>query len=392
MASKDFLLLTNLIYNEGWSITKTRFEYHREKGAKVAVVLSKMGQTRELQSEAEDFISFVIQTQKLANSKGQMRLAKIKNSEKYWKDIESLVDTNQEKTRAAMKSILSGQFKFLFNPSSGIRKILQDRIPTNDKDVRGVKGHFFETFASVLLEAQHVLKVKESNESDPVFSGYASTYEKILRRGFLSQANKTNVVDAYKKYVESVRVDHVDLFRRIHEQLGYTRFLRQLLGEAGTVDAQNGGRAVVDAYWRLCELCYPLLYIAQVAIGFSEGRGSTVRQPSFKELVRSLRNNSEAKDLVECVEPILRNSEAHCASIIILESGQPFVIAYESRSYPARKIKRYPLQEVTNKLNCMAKSLVLALYMTLEIFDYAFLLLVLGSYEFKMLLVTLDQY
>jgi hypothetical protein len=238
-----------------------------------------------------------------------------------------------------------------------------------------------------------VFRLSENpKKSNPTFAGYASTYEKILRHGFLGQADETNIIDAYKKYVGAVQIDHEDLLRRIHEQERYAEFLRQLLASTGKVDLQNGARAILDAYWRLCEVCYPMLYVAEVAMAFAENRVVSGDRPSFEDLVESLSNNSETKNLVECVEPILRNSEAHCVSSIVLENGQPVVIVYDCRSYPAHEIRRLPLSEVTNKVNCLAKSLLGALYMTLELFEYAFLLLVLNSYEFKMRLVTLDQY
>ncbi len=393
IVSENFLLLTNLVYIDGWSIVRTKFECHKEGGEKATVILSKNGQTRELQSFDEDFVSFIVQIDKLVDSKGQTKLRKIRNTNKYFEDIENLVDEKQEKTRAAVKSILSGQFKFSFNPRNGIRKVLQDRISTSDPDVRGVKSNFFETYASLLIEGQRLVKLDEDmRKRNSDYAGYASKYGRILNRGFLGWANKTNVVDAYRRYIEAVSVDHEDFVRRINEQLKYVYFLQQLLVGIGRVDIENGARAVVDAYCRLCELCYPALYVAEVAVAFAKDRGSDIGQPSFDDLVKSLRNNSETRDLVEYVEPVLRNSEAHCATSIVLENGQPFVVAYDSRACPAREMKRFPLLELTNSLNCLAKSLVLALCTTLQLFEYAFLLLVLGSYEFKMLLVTLDQY
>lgn len=393
MASEDFLLLTDMIYNKRWSIKEIKHTFNIGSGEKSTIVLTKNGQTQELQSLAEDFARFALEHQTIVNAKGEGRLAKIRDSRKYWNDIESLVDMDGEKARAAAKSILAGEFKFSFDPYNGIRKILHDRIPTNDPDVRGVKTHFFETCAAVTIEARQLLKLEETpKRNNPIFAGYAATYEKILRKGFLGQADKTNIIDAYKKYVGAVQVDHADLLRRIHEQERYAEFLRQLLVGVGRADLQNGARAILDAYWRLCELCYPMLYVAQVAMAFAENKVLSGDRPSFEDLVDSLRSKSETKTLVECVEPVLRNSEAHCASSVVMEGGQPIVIAYDSRSYPAREVKRFPLSEVNDKVSCLAKSLLGALYMTLELFEYAFLLLVLNSYEFKMLLVTLDQY
>jgi hypothetical protein len=357
------------------------------------LVIEKDNQERELESSAEDFVTFAIQIQKTIDAKGEGRMLKVHDANKYWDDIVKLFDTDGGKTRAAVQAILSGKFSFSFSPVNGIMKILQNKIPTTDPDVRGVKEHFFETCAAVLIDGQKMLKLKEIPErTNPLFSEYASLYEKLLRLGFLGQADKTNILDAYKKYVDAIRIDHGDLMRRIHEQEKYVEFLRQLLVNAQNNDLPNRARAVLDAYWRLCELCYPMLYTAQVAISFAEGKTVENIKPSFDDLVKSLLVNSEAKDLVQNVEPVLRNSEAHCASSIIMEGGKPLVVAYESRSYPARELKRFPLSDVIEKVNILARSLLTALYFTLEIFEYAFLLLVLNSYEFKMRLVTLDQY
>ena len=346
MASKDFLLLTDMLYNKGWIIEQVVFEFGKETGEKTTAVLKKNDQTQKfnLQSSAEDFTSFLVQFQQTIDANGEGGLSKIRNNDTYWNDIDRLVDVDGGKTRAAMQSILSGKFKFSFDPENGIRKILQDRIPTDDRDVRGVKDHFFETFAEVLIEARNMLKLKEIPEkSNSTFAGYASAYEQILRHGFLGQADKTNVIAAYKKYLASVRVDHVALMRRIHEQEKYVDFLRQLLVKAGHVEFQNGAHAILDAYWRLCELCYPMLYVAQAAVAFAEGRTPDSGPPSFEDLVESLNNHPDTKKLVECVEPILRNSEAHCASSIIMENGQPIVIAYETRGSPTQGDQTFPI-------------------------------------------------
>jgi hypothetical protein len=393
MASEDFLVLTDMIYNKGWSIKKITHTFHKDSGEKSTIVLTKDGEIQTIESSAEDFLTFAHQHQQIVNARGGSRLAKIRDSNKYWNDIEKLVDTDGGKVNAATKSLLAGEFKFSFKPYEGIRKILQDRIPTDDPDVRAVKTHFFETLAGVVIESRQLLKIQEfPKKINPTYAGYASTYEKTLRHGFLGEADKTNIIDAYKKYVEAIQIDHDDLLRRIQEQERYVEFLRQLLVSAGKADLQNGARAILDAYWRLCEVCYPMLYIAYVAIAFRENKILSRDRPSFEDLVASLENNPDTKSLVEGVEPVLRNSEAHCASSIIMENGHPVVIAYDSRSNPAREIKRYSLSQVTNKVNLLAKSLLGALSITLELFEHAFLLLVLNSYEFKMRLVTLDQY
>jgi len=148
MASADFLLLTDLIYNKGWSVKRVTHNFNKETGFRSTLVLANDDQERELESSAEDFVTFAIQIQKTIDAKGEGRMLKVHDTNKYWDDIVKLEDTDGGKTRAAVQAILSGKFTFSFSPLNGIRKILQNKIPTTDPDVRGVKEHFFETFAA----------------------------------------------------------------------------------------------------------------------------------------------------------------------------------------------------------------------------------------------------
>ena len=81
-----------------------------------------------------------------------------------------------------------------------------------------------------------------------------------------------------------------------------------------------------------------MLYVAQAAVAFAEGKTPDSGPPRFEDLVESLDTNAEAKNLVQRVDPMLRNSEGHCASSIIMENAQPFVITCEARGPPAREI------------------------------------------------------
>jgi hypothetical protein len=121
---EDFLVLTDMIYNKHWSINKITHSFDKNSGEKSTIVLNKDGQTQELESSAEDFLRFAHQHQKIVNAKGEGKLAKIRDSGKYWNDIEKLVDIGGGKVGAAAKSLMAGEFKFSFNPYNGIRKIL----------------------------------------------------------------------------------------------------------------------------------------------------------------------------------------------------------------------------------------------------------------------------
>jgi len=350
--------------------------------------------TETLASCAEDFVEYVFQVQDIADGKGSKKLAKISDLDQYWNEIEQLVDIDGQKISAAINSVTSGQFTFTFDPYKGIRKILQDKVPQNDPDVCGVRKFFHETLAKIQLEARYFLTLKEQpQKTNPVYASYAADYEGILRHGFIRSGPDANVVADFRRYSDLVRIDVGDLLRRIHEQVKFTESLRQLLVNAGkSVSVECSVRIVLDAYWRMCELCYPFLDVARIAIELRDGKTPSKEEPTLDQLVKFLRDHSEGRKLVNSVEPVLRNSEAHCAASVDIVNGNPFVVAYESRSYPAREITRFPYSEVQSKTNSLKNSAVIAFNNTLILFEYAFLILVLNSYEFKLRLVTVGQY
>jgi len=80
MASEDFLLLTDLIYNKGWTVKNVRHDFGKDIDWKATIVLGKNGETKEMQSTEEDFVSFAVQLQKTMDSKGRGRLIPVKDS------------------------------------------------------------------------------------------------------------------------------------------------------------------------------------------------------------------------------------------------------------------------------------------------------------------------
>jgi hypothetical protein len=394
MASADFMKLTEMIYIKRWHVSNRKFVLDEgNEDWRAEVTLENNGQSIVLSSSAVDFVQYVFQIQKIVDGKGSRRLAKIRDSDKYWAEVEKLEDPNGEKVASAIEAIRTQRFKFDFNPIEGIRKTLRETANLNDPDVRGVKSFYHEVLAQVLLESRQHLSVKEQPEkTNSVYATYASLYEEILRKGFMSSGQDANPFADYRRYLDLVQLDLGDLMRRIHEQVTYTEVLRQLLVDAGNkVEPQHGVRCVLDAYWRMCELCYPFLDTARIAIELCAGKTPSTEELSFEKLVTMLRSDENGKKLVKCVEPVLRNSEAHCAAGVVLEDEKQFVVAYESRSNPAREIARFPYEEVRDKTICLKRSAVVAFYLTLVLFEYGFLILVMNSDEFRYRLATLGQ-
>ena len=320
-----------------------------------------------------------------------MRLCKVNDSEKYWSDIENLIDKDGSKLKNAISSVASNSFQFKFDPFEGMRKIVQSHLTVNDPDVLGVKNFFFETFARLIIEGSEATKIaKNMREVNSDFAMFEKTYNKILHKAFIPIGKEFELA-TYREFLRSINIDTEYMEKRITEQKAYSKFLVDLLIKEGKVDIENGARAVVDVYWRMCELCYPLLNVARSAIQTIEGKKDNSSQPSFDKLIEDLQNHCDGAKLVRCVEPALRHSEAHCSTSVIVQNGKPIVLLYESRGTRPHEICRMQFSEVEQKAKCLLNSLLPALYTTLVLFEYSLNILTLNSYEFKLRLVTLGQ-
>jgi len=393
MVSEDFLRIMNMIYIEGWKVIDGGTKWSQEQGCETTVVLQRDDETREILSPAPDVAMLVWDIKEITDSWGRVKLEKIQDTERYYKDLDYLIDEKSEKLRAAVKAVVSGSFQFKFDSFEGIRKILQDRIPVNDADVRGVKEHYYETLAHIFVFGREMArrygKLKETN---PDGASYAMSYESILRQAFMPPGRRMEPVADYRKFLDTCGIGVANLGARIVQQQEYTNFLMDLVIAKGGVDIENGVRAVLDVYWRMCELAYPLLNIARISVEMAQGGSPEAEPESYEKLVQLLKKHQDGAVLVEFVEPVLRNAEAHVSTSVITEDHNPTVIAYDARVRPAREIARMPFSAVDEKAQGLKHPRVLeVMCLTLMLFELAFQITAVPSREFKLLLVRLGQ-
>ena len=393
MVSDDFLTIINMIYGERWKVVDGSTKWSRERGCETRIVLQQDAETRDVSSTAPDVAMLVFDVKETADSWGARRLEKIRDTKRYDSDIEYLVDCKGDKLRDAAKAVVSGSFQFQFDPFEGIRKILQDRIPVNDPDVRGVKEHYHETLAHIILFGRSMVeRFEELKKANPKIASYARSYEKMLQEAFMSPGKRVEPVADYRKFLDAVGIDVANLGERILDQHKYTSFLMDLVIKKGIVDMENGVRAILDVYWRMCELASPLLNVARIAAEMAQGRSPEAEPESYEKLVQLLKEHQDGSVLVEFVEPVLRNAEAHVSTSVITEDHNPIVIAYDARVRPAREIARMPFSAVDEKAQALKHARVLeAMYFTLVLFEFMFQITTLPSQEFILLLVRLGQ-
>ena len=232
MASNEFLQLTSLIYQEGYRVTNSDIRYKKGQGIHVTVHLANNGLTRTISSDAEDFVRFTIQFQRMIDTNGQIRIAKVRDSERYWSDVDYLVDLKGEKLKQALEAVSSGTFRFTFDPYAGVRKILQSRIPVKDQDVQGVRQFYHETLALVLLQGRGSVSMNETTElNKKEFAAYHQVFETLLRGSFLRPGKKAEPIDDYKRFLRFMHIDLIDLGTLITQQERFTTFLADLLKE-----------------------------------------------------------------------------------------------------------------------------------------------------------------
>jgi len=111
----------------------------------------------------------------------------------------------------------------------------------------------------------------------------------------------------------------------------------------------------------------------------------------FSDVVDFLRT-SEFRELVDVVNPTLRNCEAHVSTRVRYHpTKKEEVILVDSRGRVPKELGRLTFDEVTEMTNKMYNSVTLALGGRFVLFLSALTILALKSFEYKTKLTSLGQ-
>ena len=116
------------LHDEKYKMLSKRIEYDgmsENPLLKVTVVLEKDGNQISIQSFEPDFLKYVVELRGVANTTGDPKFTKIKDLNRYNADVKHLIDEDRSKVKKAADEIISGQFKFTYNPGKMIYEFLK---------------------------------------------------------------------------------------------------------------------------------------------------------------------------------------------------------------------------------------------------------------------------
>lgn len=389
MASKDFERLMNLIYFEGYQVSKLSLHV-RGEDAIAKIVLTKDPSEVILQSSSEDFFNYAVSLEKTANRNGEFQFTEIKNKNAYYKDVEFLTDTDGKKMQAAIKKIQSGDFTLDFDIEKTFDKFLSGKYGMKDKDIIKLKTHYFEIFALTLHLSNECITSKEKiDRKNKEFTKYYFLIDEILRMGFMRTGKPIKAIQDYKFFNHFLNFDIENIAMRGIEQCEHVNDLLGMLSERGGVEGSTGTRHLLDVYRRFCELSFEFINMLRIAIEVADGVENPKSYLTYLENVGKIKSKQKYSKLVESIDPHIRHSESHVGTRIDNEKDE--VVLTDTRGGNENVVGRYAFHELSDMTKMIQRSLYPALLITFTLFETAFKLLIFISPEYKFMLLKLKN-
>ncbi len=102
MASVDFIRLMNLIFKKHYKIKSMNILIEKNIGT-AAVELLKGDFSEKIESHEDDFFGWVASLKNVYNPKGESELIPVKDTGKYYRELDNLIDEDNTKFARAIE-------------------------------------------------------------------------------------------------------------------------------------------------------------------------------------------------------------------------------------------------------------------------------------------------
>jgi len=387
MASQDFIKLMTKLHDEKYKMLSKRIEYDgmsENPLLKVTVVLEKDGNQISIQSFEPDFLKYVVELRGVANTTGDPKFTKVKDLNRYNADVKHLIDEDRSKVKKAADEIISGQFKFIYNPGKMIYEFLKSERNLKNAYFLPLKTDYHHILAFSLLESKEALKGQEKLiKRYPGAKKYIDAIGKIL---IVLRPTKNGIKD-YKFYKGFVDFDIDAWSKRIVTQLNIMDDTVKEFIRRGTIPGDIAIPRMMNIYSRCLELSVPVINLIRVGLDIKNGEKSPEKQYSLSRNIRILKSDLIYGALFDCLDEKIRHSDAHAS--IEIANGNVHIL--ETRGHKPKTIKTYTFERIMTMISVMEEELFPSIVSTLLIHEMAALDLVLVSKEYKFLLLALGN-
>lgn len=387
MSSQDFIQLMGKIHKERYDVYSINLKAERQNGGfstKVTVTLEKGGKQISIESQSWDFIQYAIELRRSADIYGKVQFTRIKDLNKYYEDVNHLLDLDQRKVNNAWDDIRSGKFVFNYQPSKFVQEFLSNNRNVKKSTYLPLKIDYHHILALSLTQARKFLNLqKKLIQNKPNIQDLVKAGEEITK----SFRATRNALTDFQFYQSFVSFDTEDLHKRIMEQTTVVEDTVQELIRRKTVPSNIAIPKIIDMYSRCLELSAPILNLIRIGLEIKNGIPSPIKNYSLTRNVSSLIGDQNYGQYFSCLDATIRHTDAHISYTI--SDGE--VQLFDIRSKKPKLIKTYTFDEIHKMTNALWYELFPAIFYTFSIREFAAFLLVLTSFEYKVLLLSIDN-
>ena len=241
MTSSDLKRFYELYFEKRFQIFNFSVEFDLDTGSKAEVELFKDDKREVIKSDEEDLAHSLLRFQKIVDSDGTKRFARVENSKEYFEAIIEFAEHRETKISKALEDLKTGKSPleggFWHNVDKALVKLLFEKTSRDDLDIHWLRANYFHIFAFYLDEVKgfaglskngHIHKHKDSRS-------LTASAETILRDSFISKQRQRNPVEIYKSYRQYLPDSLEDHSERVSIQLAYLKDLTTMLKKVGSL-------------------------------------------------------------------------------------------------------------------------------------------------------------
>jgi len=387
MFSQDFIQLMDKIHKERYNVYSINIKAERQNNGfstKATVTLEKGGNQISIESQSFDFIQYAMELRRSADIYGDVKFTRIKDSNKYYEDVRHLLDLDQRKVHNAWEDIRSGKFVFNYQPTKLVQEFLSNNRNVKKSKYLPLKKDYHYILALSLTEARKFLDLQNKLIQDkPNIQDLVKVGEEITK----SFRTTGNALTDFQFYQSFISFDTEDLYKRIIQQTTVIEDTVQELIRREALPSNIAIPKIIDMYSRCLELSAPILNIIRIGLEIKNGIPSPVKNYSLTRNISSLTRDQNYGQCFTCLDPAIRHTDAHISYTISGEEVQLLNI----RSKTPKLIKTYSFDEINKMTKALMYELLPAIFYTFSIREFAVFLLVLTSFEYKVLLLSIDN-
>ena len=372
MHSQDFIKAKKLIYDEGYEITHANIRIFgpankdKSKRDHATIVFKKESDKKEIHSEEGDFVMLASKIKGTFRD-GKKKLIEIKDTNKYYENVEHFIPKSDNDIQEAVKRLKTGNHKIpqTFNLYNSFIKLIKKEF--KDDEVKILLNNYFEVVGTQIITLESVYKhfelVKQKLLSNNQrFKAFMEKVDKIIRENILNHSP----LESVEILVTLSKTDAELLIKNIAhlEKTSQERWKAMSNNGKQGIEGKLAAKYMVDDYNDYFEILRKILRDLAVIINSNSKDFESV--DTFFQIESIFKKNGYS-DLVSPILVRLRHSGTHWDIDYSKKGEVSFFDSRAKNKKPVFEIDYKKLIEKTQKLRDLTWAAFFSYYMWREI-------------------------